>query len=157
MSLSYWGDQNWMQKFRCDLTKAQQRRRVTFPNLLAIFCLLQPRMTFPIVARAHCQLMLKLVSLSTLSSIFAELLSSCVTPSRAWACSSSDAGLSTSCWTSWGSCHPTSPACWGPSGIPVTPPTFLSCANFLRNLCLIINGGVNRYKVLLISTCSCSV
>lgn len=36
MSLLYSGDQNWMQKFRCDLTKAKQRRRITFPNILPI-------------------------------------------------------------------------------------------------------------------------
>ena len=35
----------------------------------------------------------------------------------AWGCSSPGAGLCISpCWTSWDSCQPSSPACWGPSG-----------------------------------------
>lgn len=159
MSLLYWGDQNWMQKSMCDLTKDKQRRRITFPNLLAIFCLLQPRITFPITARTHWQLMFNLVSLSPPSSIFQSCFPAVWLPAGtgAWACSSPDAALSTSCWTSWVSCHPISPACWGPSGMPLAPPSFLSCANLLRELCLIFKEDVNRYKMLLISICSCSV
>ncbi|GAB0193852.1 mitochondrial enolase superfamily member 1 [Grus japonensis] len=43
MSLLYWGAQNWTQLSRCGLTSAEQMERITSLNLLAMLCLIQPR------------------------------------------------------------------------------------------------------------------
>ena len=57
-SLLSWGAQHWSQHPRGGLTSTEQRGRIPSLNLLAIFCLTQPRISLGFfVARAHWWLM----------------------------------------------------------------------------------------------------
>ncbi|KAK4810782.1 hypothetical protein QYF61_008754, partial [Mycteria americana] len=78
------GAQNWIQSSRCSLTSAEERGRITSLDLLAILCLMQPRIPLALAARAHCWLMFNLVSTRTPRSFSARLLSSWVAPSIYW-------------------------------------------------------------------------
>jgi len=75
VSLLYWGAQNWTQCSRCGPTSAEQRRRITSLNPLAMFCLMQSRIPFAFfVARARCWLMFILVSTRIPRSFSVKLL-----------------------------------------------------------------------------------
>lgn len=71
--------------------QSEERGRITFIDLLAIFCLMQPRipLTTNTVAKAHCQVLLNLMSTTSFS---AELLSIWLAPASADAWFSSFTG-----------------------------------------------------------------
>jgi len=74
MSLLYWRAHNWTQHSRCCLTSAEQRARITSIDRLAVLVLLQPRIRFTYFAtRAHCWLVLNLVSLRTPKGLFCKV------------------------------------------------------------------------------------
>ena len=109
--LLYWGAQHWTQHSRYGLTSTEQRGRITSLDLLAILHLMLATVPLTFATGAHFWLAFNLVTTRTPESFSAKLLSSWVAPAYvdAWACSSPGAGSCTSpCWTSWGSCQPSS-------------------------------------------------
>jgi len=87
MSLLCWGAQNWTQRSRCNLTSAEQKGRLTSLLLMAMFPLVQPRYCWLfcfLATRAHCLLMVNLVSTRTPRSFSAKLLCSWAAPSMYW-------------------------------------------------------------------------
>ena len=85
MSLLYRGAQNWAQYSKCGLTSAEQRGRITTLHLLAVLCVMQPRIPFAFfAARAHSWLKFNLVSTGTPSAFSAKLLYRWVSPSVCW-------------------------------------------------------------------------
>lgn len=118
MSLLHWGAQNWTQHSKC-VSPVLNKREVSPLDLLAVLCLMQPRMLLSFFAtRVYCWLPLNFLSTRTMCPF----LRSCFPDEQASACtgvqaySSPDAGL---ClfphWTSWHSCWPISPVCQGRS------------------------------------------
>jgi len=82
LRLLYWGAQHWTWHSRRDLTSAEQRRRIFSRAHLTMPCLMQSGMPLAFfAARAHCQLMLSLVSAMTPRPFSAKPLYSWVTPS----------------------------------------------------------------------------
>lgn len=119
MSPLYWGAQHWALHSRCGLSRAEWRDRIPSCDL-TVLCPMQPRITSGFLAeRAHCWLMFSLLATSIPKPFSPKLLPSCLCPSLCWYL-----GLSlprcilgtSSCWTSWGSCWPVSPACQGSCG-----------------------------------------
>lgn len=83
--LLYWGPQNWTHLSKCGLTSAEQRRRMASLDLLAILCLMHPRIPLACLASsAHCWLTFNLASTGTLRAFSAKLLPSWVAPSTHW-------------------------------------------------------------------------
>lgn len=73
-SLLYWEAQ--AQHSRCGLTVPEQRRRIAFLDLLAILCLMPPRIpSAAFAAKAHCCFVFKLASTRKLSSFSEKFLS----------------------------------------------------------------------------------
>ncbi|XP_066836521.1 uncharacterized protein [Anser cygnoides] len=73
-SLLYWEAQ--AQHSRCGLTVPEQRGRIAFLDLLAILCLMPPRIpSAAFAAKAHCCFVFKLVSTRKLSSFSEKFLS----------------------------------------------------------------------------------
>lgn len=96
-------------------TRAMQRAKITFLNMLATLFLMEHKIPFVFFAmRLHCWLMFNLLLTRALKSFFAGPHFSCLTP---WGTSAQnpDAGFCISlCWTSCSSWS-ISPACWGPA------------------------------------------
>jgi len=110
MSLLHWGAQNWTPHSRCGLTSAEQRGRISSLNLLATILLMQLRIPFRLIRRAHCCLMLNLVPTRTPPPSGSYLLSAglALACPGAWDCSTPGAALCIS--LSRGCCWPISPA-----------------------------------------------
>ena len=75
LSLLSCGAQNWAQNSRCDLSRAEQRGRITSLHLLPVLILVHPRIPLALLAtRTQCELMDISLSSRTPRSFSAELL-----------------------------------------------------------------------------------